>query len=74
MFYGYLNPESTKTHLLLDKLLCLFYGYLNPESTKTLRTSFIKRSEFYGYLNPESTKTGTLVKDQFPDVLRLLKS
>ena len=35
MFYGYLNPESTKTNafnLIPDPT---FYGYLNPESTKT---------------------------------------
>ena len=34
-FYGYLNPESTKT--LGGEVMehDLFYGYLNPESTKT---------------------------------------
>ena len=34
-FYGYLNPESTKTRYKLPRLRFLFYGYLNPESTKT---------------------------------------
>ena len=35
-FYGYLNPESTKTELLSTVLGKEFYGYLNPESTKTI--------------------------------------
>ncbi len=34
-FYGYLNPESTKTYVANRALLVAFYGYLNPESTKT---------------------------------------
>ena len=35
LFYGYLNPESTKTRRLLRSGFGQFYGYLNPESTKT---------------------------------------
>ena len=35
MFYGYLNPESTKTELLEEAQQLQFHGYLNPESTKT---------------------------------------
>ena len=34
-FYGYLNPESTKTLERGTFEPVLFYGYLNPESTKT---------------------------------------
>ena len=34
-FYGYLNPESTKTDLGEAASNATFYGYLNPESTKT---------------------------------------
>ncbi|GEM_PF-4347474 len=34
-FYGYLNPESTKTIRFRVTRYTLFYGYLNPESTKT---------------------------------------
>ena len=35
MFYGYLNPESTKTRNTGRWHYERFYGYLNPESTKT---------------------------------------
>ena len=34
-FYGYLNPESTKTGISVYNDSKVFYGYLNPESTKT---------------------------------------
>ena len=34
-FYGYLNPESTKTNINPQIINARFYGYLNPESTKT---------------------------------------
>ena len=34
-FYGYLNPESTKTDNGPLNNVDEFYGYLNPESTKT---------------------------------------
>ncbi len=34
-FYGYLNPESTKTVSNSRLTNRWFYGYLNPESTKT---------------------------------------
>ena len=57
MFYGYLNPESTKTAMGVAVEDFKFYGYLNPESTKTNEPKQKKKVEFYGYLNPESTKT-----------------
>ena len=38
-FYGYLNPESTKTIKEPSSLTVMFYGYLNPESTKTVLSS-----------------------------------
>ena len=56
-FYGYLNPESTKTSAQGKRLRRWFYGYLNPESTKTSAQGKRLRRWFYGYLNPESTKT-----------------
>ena len=57
MFYGYLNPESTKTTSPVHLPWQEFYGYLNPESTKTGSKSVAEVAQFYGYLNPESTKT-----------------
>ena len=56
-FYGYLNPESTKTASVIRIKDLLFYGYLNPESTKTGSSTGLNSGKFYGYLNPESTKT-----------------
>ena len=56
-FYGYLNPESTKTVSNSRLTNRWFYGYLNPESTKTIRFRVTRYTLFYGYLNPESTKT-----------------
>ena len=41
MFYGYLNPESTKTLCGHVTRLLEFYGYLNPESTKTGRKKLV---------------------------------
>ena len=64
-FYGYLNPESTKTVSNSRLTNRWFYGYLNPESTKTIRFRVTRYTLFYGYLNPESTKTQCLLFDDW---------
>ena len=47
-FYGYLNPESTKTIRFRVTRYTLFYGYLNPESTKTPSFIHVVGLQFYG--------------------------
>ena len=47
-FYGYLNPESTKTVSNSRLTNRWFYGYLNPESTKTKCITPMSLRAFYG--------------------------
>ena len=55
--YSYLNLESTKTPISMQKYPSTLYSYLNLESTKTLVRGCKILRQLYSYLNLESTKT-----------------